>query len=102
MVNALSEQVKNNQSIFKHGLRYVGDSNCWVVDLSPKFEIPAEINVAKNLVEANTWGLYFSKAGRTKMVFNNLSAGNLQFDYIVADAKLEKYLERVLQSPSRG
>lgn len=102
MVDTSSEELCDDPSLFKQGPRYVGDSHCWTLNLSPEFVIPAEINIAKNLIEANTWDLYFLDTGETEMIFFNFSAGSLRFSYTITDVGLVNYLLPVLQNSQRG
>lgn len=102
MVEKISyEELRNKTSAFKPGRRFIGDKDCWTMELFPKLEIPFEIDHAQNFIQSNTWGLFYTSNLEAKMSFCLLLTPSLRFSYTVVDEELSVYLTSVLLNEQR-
>ncbi|KAF9522295.1 hypothetical protein CPB83DRAFT_864681 [Crepidotus variabilis] len=87
MVEHLSPaEVNSDRTAFKSGLRHVGDSLSWTIDLFP------EMRLSESFIRTNTWTLCFDPEGGPLMKFEILLFKKLAFSYLIGDRDVYSYL----------
>ncbi|KAF8900276.1 hypothetical protein CPB84DRAFT_1815433 [Gymnopilus junonius] len=94
MVERLTyDEVNDPRSAFAPGSRYVGDSKCWKIPISPSLDL------RESFVEINSWNLRYRSNLKAVTSFKILLIDNLRYSYLVVNKSLQDYLTPALVGP---